>query len=310
MFPTISVADLLSLFKDTGVPITYMSDGSSVTTPRIDLLAALQAESDPPVLTVDEGEVAANTGTDDKGLEGEVTFELVVENLDPTVAIDPAQVTVLDERGTLQITAHFTDPGSDDLFLIWDWDDGTTDLATDVVNPPDPDPFPSPDVNPRDVTDLQSYAWTDACLYELVLTATDDDGGEGADGAVVIIAGASGQARGGGYWLTQYRGNRSDPGDPTLACDLEIVDHLSDVFDEVRDATSSSAAATDVLFVAGAVTGVPRGRHSRTPPLCWGRHPVPTPGVSDHEHQPRHRAIATGSISRLGATSPTRHDFP
>jgi len=69
--PDMSVVDLLQLLKDTGVPITYPSAGvGDVTTPRLDLLAALQATSTPPELsadndpvTVDEGSTAVNTGT-------------------------------------------------------------------------------------------------------------------------------------------------------------------------------------------------------------------------------------------------------
>lgn len=69
-YPNESVADILSTLQDTGVDITYTSAGSSVTTPRIDLLAAVQDLNAAPVIgrdnanaTVNEGETASNTGT-------------------------------------------------------------------------------------------------------------------------------------------------------------------------------------------------------------------------------------------------------
>jgi subtilisin family serine protease len=68
--PTMTVAQVLTLLQNTGVPITYMSGGSTITTPRIDLAAALAGTTNPPVLTVanasitvDEGSTALNTGT-------------------------------------------------------------------------------------------------------------------------------------------------------------------------------------------------------------------------------------------------------
>ena len=34
-------------------------------------------------------------------------------------------------------------------------------------NPAFPDPFASPEINPRDVTDEQSHTFTGACWYEV-----------------------------------------------------------------------------------------------------------------------------------------------
>jgi hypothetical protein len=321
--PGSSVADILNRLQTTGVAINYVSGGANVTTPRIDLLAALQTTADPPELTadnatvtVDEGQTATNTGTfasddgavtltasigsvvdagggawswsyatsdgptqsqtvtitgtDELGQDGEVSFELVVENVAPVVTIDGAQSMSLDEGGNLLVTGHFTDPGtldthsatvtchtigggltipgaieitgtspvtagtvtatcpygddsdptfavtvsvvdddagegtatfdlsvnnvvptvmideagtimingtptfiaqigvplsfdgnatdpgSDDLEMEWDWDDGSTTSTMYLVNPPAADLLPSPDVDPRDVDDTQS----------------------------------------------------------------------------------------------------------------------------------------------------------
>ena len=417
---TDTVPGILNILQTTGVDITYASGAGNVTTPRIDLLAAIQFTADPPVLTVDnatvtvdEGDTATNTGTfeseappvtfsasvgtvsdagggtwswsfetsdgpaqsqtvtvtatDALGQETEITFELVVENVAPAVSIDGAQVTSINEGDDLLVSADFTDPGtldthtatvtchsvggpqtvpgvvnitsmspviagtvtatctygddsnptfnvvvtvvdndggegedsfaltvanvdptvtidetgattiggiptfigqigdpltfdanvtdpgSDDLDLTWDWDDGTQSTAQYLVNPPGADPDPSPDVDPRDVNDTQSHTWTDACFYVIELTAEDDDGGMGADQANVVIAGDSGQARSKGYWQTEFRGQTKAFSSATLDCYLEIVGFMSAVFDEEVDASSSNKAA-NVLR--------PRGRNS------------------------------------------------
>jgi hypothetical protein len=152
----------------------------------------------------------------------------------------------------LDLSGNVTDPGSDDLFLTWDWDDGSVDNAGYRLLQLLPDPFPSPTSNPRNVTDPQSHVWSGACSYEISLSATDDDGGSSQDDANVIITGNSGRARGVGYWLTQYRGNRSKDFDQaTLGCFLSITEYMSAVFNEVRAGTGSAAEAVDVLFVAG-----------------------------------------------------------
>jgi hypothetical protein len=91
-------------------------------------------------------------------------------------------------------------------------------------------------------------------MYNVVLTATDDDGGEGTADATVIVVGTSGMARGAGYWLPQYRKNRSNAfSSETLSCYLAIAAHMSAVFDEERIGTDSFDAAADVLQTAGSM---------------------------------------------------------
>jgi YD repeat-containing protein len=421
--PTLTVAQVLTRLQNTGVPITYTSGGASITTPRIDLLAALAAGSAPPVLTVasasvtvNEGQTAINSGTvtdpdgdeissmtasvgtvtrsgstwnwsfatqdgpaqsqtvtitatDSRGAEGTITFALVVQNVAPTVVISASQLAAIDEGGTLQVQASFTDPGvldapftasvlcynlpgfaltvpgtiqvtssspviqgtvtascpygdtsrdtpfagsvtvtdkdggsgsaafsiqvrnvaptpfigdggttlingvptivtqigqpvdfsaqvtdpgSDDLTMTWDWKDGSTDSEISLVNPPGTDPFPSPSMQARLVSITASHAWTEACYYGIALIARDDDGGEARDSANVVVAANSGRARGAGYWLPQYRGNRSNAfSQATLTCYLQIARHMSSVFDEVRAGTGSFAQAANVLQTGG-----------------------------------------------------------
>jgi len=421
LLPGASVADILDRLQTTGVPITYDSNGTNdVTTPRLDLLAAIQTTADPPVLTVDdatvtvdEGQTAVNTGTfasDDGAVtlsasvgtvidagggnwswsfatadgpaqsqtvtitgtdhldqDGEVTFNLVVNNVAPSVTIAVDQVKSIDEGGNLTVTAGFTDPGtldthvatitchsvggpqtvagtinvtstspvtaatvtatcpygdrsaptfavgvsvvdkdggegtasfnltvsnvaptvtidksgaalinglpafiaqigvpmsfdgnatdpgSDDIEMKWDWADSNTTTTMYRVSPPNADPLPSPNVNPRNADDTQSHTWLKACMFDISLTATDDDGGVDSDGVTVIIAGNSGRARSLGYWQTEFRGRTGVFDSTTLNCYLAITGFMSGVFNEVVDA-STQAKAAQVLH--------PRGQNS------------------------------------------------
>lgn len=107
-YPSLTVAEILTLLQTTGVDITYSSGGANVTTPRIDLLAAMQGSTDPPVLTADnasvtvpEGSSATNTGT----------FN------DP----DGDPVTLSASVGTVSVSGAGT----------WSWSYGTTDGPTE-----------------------------------------------------------------------------------------------------------------------------------------------------------------------------------
>jgi hypothetical protein len=71
-----------------------------------------------------------------------------------------------------EITSHVTDPGSDDETLTYTY--GSQIVTVDYLNnPPNPDPFPSPEVNPRDIID------TSILVYEgpgtITLVVKDDD---------------------------------------------------------------------------------------------------------------------------------------
>ena len=70
--------------------------------------------------------------------------------MNPTAQIDESSAisfngvpTILAHAGQpVPFSARSQDPGSDDLRLPWQWDDGTADTFTDnLVNPPNPDPF-------------------------------------------------------------------------------------------------------------------------------------------------------------------------
>jgi hypothetical protein len=118
------------------------------------------------------------------------------------------------------------------------------------LDPPNPDPLPSPSINPRDVTDNQVYTFGQACTYLVNLDVTDDDLGTAMDELQVVIAGNSGMARSHGYWQTEYRNKKSHFDDAVLDCYLNIAGLLSEVFDEETDASTQDKAA-QVLKASG-----------------------------------------------------------
>lgn len=189
---------------------------------------------------------------DDSGSD---QFVLTVNNVDPTAVIDLAGTIIV--NGTPAIVAHVgedipfsadsTDPGSDDLTLTWDWDDGAPapDVSTlYLVNPPAADPLPSPSVDPRDLTDDQVHAFTEACLYDVVFASTDDDSGSADDSLVVIISGNVELTRSAGYWYQAYRDKKNGFfTDEELECFLDIVGFMSTVFNEETDVSTIAKAA-------------------------------------------------------------------
>ncbi len=191
------------------------------------------------------------------------TTDVTITNVNPTAEIDESGATVVNGVPTLitsagsplALTGRSTDPGSDDLTLTWDWADGSPNTSTTyLVNPPMTDPFPSPSIQPRDVTDTQSHAFT-ACVYDVGFQATDDDGGASpTDKVKVLIVGTYPKGLSDGYWQNEYRRNgRRDFDDKTLECYLQIVSFVSNTFNETRDA-STIAKAFDVLKMGGGTT--------------------------------------------------------
>jgi len=190
-----------------------------------------------------------------------VTVPIGITNVNPTATIDETGTILVNGIPTFfahagdPVTFHgrSTDPGSDDLFLSWDWDDGppAPDVTTTyLVNPPLPDPFPSPTVQPRDVTDTKVHAFADACVYDVGFGARDDDGGTGADSVKVLILGNGTKLRSAGWWSNQYRPKANLAFSvQTLQCYLEIAGYMSTVFNELRNA-STFPAAFDVLNLA------------------------------------------------------------
>ena len=187
--------------------------------------------------------------------------QVAIANVAPTAAIDTTGAflvhgvpTFIAHAGqTVPFSGRSTDPGSDDLFLSWSWGDGppVPDVTTTyLVNPPAADPFPSPSVQPRDVTDARGHAFADACLYTVVFSARDDDGGTASDDVVVLIAGNVAKPHGPGFWQTQYRPRPTAYSEAKRLCYLAIAGYLSSVFSEARPA-ATVAQAHAVLSPAG-----------------------------------------------------------
>jgi hypothetical protein len=208
----------------------------------------------------DDGVFAVTVcGSDDDTTTCAPAFNVVVNNVNPTATIDESGTTlvngiptiILHAGETITFSGRSTDPGSDDLTLSWDFDDGppAPDVSTIyLVNPPATDPDPSPTVQPRDVTDTVDHAFADACIYQVGFSAADDDGGSATDSVAVLITGNEDRGRPSGYWSHQYRRQGStDFDDATLTCYLEIVNFVSAVFHEVRD-VSTFPLARSLLF--------------------------------------------------------------
>ncbi|MEX2646197.1 MAG: PKD domain-containing protein [Gaiellaceae bacterium] len=180
-------------------------------------------------------------------------IDLAITNVDPTAEIDLSGATLVNGIPTIfgeagepvDFSGRSQDPGSDDLTLRWAWDDGTPDTVTTyLVNPPLADPFPSPSIQPRDVTDDVSHTFGDACMYEIGFSAVDDDlGASPVANANVLIVGNADERRSAGYWHHQYKGNgKTDFDAAELECYLEIAAWVSTVFNEVVDASTIANA--------------------------------------------------------------------
>jgi outer membrane protein assembly factor BamB len=82
-----------------------------------------------------------------------------------------------------EITSHVTDPGSDDETLIYTHGSQTV-TVTHLNNPPNQDPYPSPEVNPRDIKDTTTLVYEGSETITLIVK--DDDNirlgiGQGSD---------------------------------------------------------------------------------------------------------------------------------
>jgi hypothetical protein len=78
------------------------------------------------------------------------------------------------EGCSFDVTAQVTDPGSDDEYLYYYYGSQTA-WAWYYNNGMSPDPYPSPDVNPVDLIDIQSFTYEHG--EALTLDVYDDDGG-------------------------------------------------------------------------------------------------------------------------------------
>lgn len=186
------------------------------------------------------------------------TIPLTITNVDPTAEIDVSgaidingKPTIIGQAGQpVTFNGDMTDPGSDDLVATWIWGDGTPNTVTTYLNDPNfnPDPDPSPTINPRDVTDTQDHTFGDACLYSSSFFSADDDFGVSPlDSVNVIIVGNGIERIKAEHWKHEFtKRKHSQFTDDELNCYLVITDFVSLVFNETRDA-STIPLAGDVL---------------------------------------------------------------
>jgi outer membrane protein assembly factor BamB len=87
-----------------------------------------------------------------------------------------------------EVTSHITDPGSDDETLSYEY--GSQIVTVEYLNnPPISDPFPSPEVNPRDIIDTSTFIYEGSGTIKVI--AKDDDNirlgiGEGLDSIDIV----------------------------------------------------------------------------------------------------------------------------
>jgi hypothetical protein len=200
----------------------------------------------------DGGFTVTGTVTDDDGGSGSASAVVTVNNVDPTAAIDESGTvlingvpTIITNAGTpVPFSGRSTDPGSDDLTLTWDWDDGPPAPDVTVVSlhaPPNPDADPSPDGTARDVTDSRTHTFGEACFYDVTFASADDDGGTGSDDIAVVIVGNFADTRSHGYFKTELA-KLKDHTAAGAQCLLDITGFMSKVFNEVRNASTPAAA--------------------------------------------------------------------
>jgi PKD repeat protein len=155
-------SDSVTIYYNNGVgPDPYPSPWGTFPFSATDMLDHIYGDNWDYTITL--------TVEDDDGGVTENKTTLTIYNVAPTVKFDGAPV---------DLTATSTDPGSDDLKFIWEFELGPTIEHMFYNDGIGPDPLPSPlGIYPFTITDTSGYLYGDDGYYEIKLTVEDDDGG-------------------------------------------------------------------------------------------------------------------------------------
>ncbi|MFP3853498.1 MAG: PKD domain-containing protein [Anaerolineales bacterium] len=209
----------------------------------------------------DNGDYAITvTVTDDDGASGSDQATVEVANLDPSLELDTAdaleiqgELTFLGRRGQEQShSASATDPGSDDLTFTWQLGPSEASQSTYFNNGASSDPALSPDGTfPFSANDQATVTFDQPGIFSIEVMVHDDDGGSAAESMPKLVTGEAVCSRSQGYWQHQFSGKgKQHIDDETLLAYLEIVNHYSDYFSEVRS-LSSIEEAKEIFDVSG-----------------------------------------------------------
>jgi hypothetical protein len=182
--------------------------------------------------------------TNGSGLTADDTAVVVASNVVPTLSIAGPTLVVGQAGQPLNLAALVTDPGSDDLTVRFTWGDGTPDTVNvHLVNPPVADPPDSPTLQPRNVTSTAAHTFGSACASTVHVGATDDDGGASTTGTVTVVnLGTTRENLSADGWYNRIRLGKGATEDARIACYLQSIGLLSQVFDEARNASTKAAA--------------------------------------------------------------------
>ena len=184
---------------DEGSPITF--DAGSSTDPDGDALtyrwdfdgdgAWDTASSSDPTATHtfgDDWSGSATVEVSDGDLTDVATAAVTVANVAPTIAF--TSIPAGDEGQSLAFEVQVTDPGSDDLAVVWSGGCAGWSAATLYPNDPSvvPDPDPSPDVHARDVVDAQTPVCGDDGTFDWTVKAGDDDDGVTTSAGTFLVS--------------------------------------------------------------------------------------------------------------------------
>ncbi len=178
------------------------------------------------------------TVTDDDGDSGSDQLTIIVWNVAPELgALEQSYVT--DENVAITLAGHATDPGSDDLTFTWNWGDGTSDTVTIYYNNGvSPDPDPSTEFNPMNITDVVSHTYGDNGVFVVILTVEDDDGGLDVFNITVTVHNVAPEVDPGGPYVVDenteitFNGRGIDLGsdDLTFTWEFELGPTITNVY--------------------------------------------------------------------------------